>query len=211
MPRTNINDRAGLLLDTWGRRNRRHKDRNCLICGKVFRPRKVISKCCSKRCGYLVRLRKPAEQIAERFWDKVNKLRGCWEWDGWKSRSTGYGGYSANGKQDVAHRWAWQITNGAIPAGQHVLHKCDNKICVNPAHLYLGNARQNYIDMMARQGHEYFGKCGEKNHQSRYTAKDINRLRVLSATIQQKSLAKLFAMSKGNVSRIINRTLWRHI
>jgi len=94
--------------------------------------------------------------ISERFWAKVNKdaPNGCWEWH---SSLTG-GGYGAffvhhPDKREIvrAHRFSWELANGSIPNGLWVLHKCDNRICVNPDHLFLGNRSDNMIDC-ARKG-----------------------------------------------------------
>ena len=77
---------------------------------------------------------------------------GCWTWTG-KSRSgegMRYGLFRANGKYQGAHRVAWQIVHGAIPAGMHVCHHCDNPICVRPDHLFLGTHLDNMRDMVAK-------------------------------------------------------------
>src|SRR3990167_7794333 len=86
----------------------------------------------------------------DRFWSKVICGPGCWNW----TRATnthGYGWVTWNKTQTHAHRVAWEITNGPIPKGKHVLHHCDNTKCVNPSHLYLGTHADNMRDRADRR------------------------------------------------------------
>jgi len=93
---------------------------------------------------------------AERFWAKVDRSGDCWLWTAgvWKSRG-GYGKFQAgssraNARVVYAHRQAWELTNGAIPEGAIVRHRCDNPPCVNPDHLVLGDQTDNLRDMQRR-------------------------------------------------------------
>ena len=86
----------------------------------------------------------------ERFLAKVKAVEsGCHEWQSTLHRD-GYGKFSLNNKQTAAHRVSYLLQKGEIPKGLWVLHTCDNRKCVNPAHLYLGTAKQNTRDMMER-------------------------------------------------------------
>jgi hypothetical protein len=97
--------------------------------------------------------------IAERFWKHVRKTDGCWEWEG-NIHSKGYGRMEFNlkrvevGKEKIirvrAHRLSWQLNVGEIPNGIGVLHKCDNRKCVRPEHLFLGTDKDNYEDAIAK-------------------------------------------------------------
>lgn len=81
--------------------------------------------------------------IEERFWNKVEKTGGCWNWVAHKNRD-GYGQFAlSKGDAQGAHRIAWILTNGEIPAGLMIDHKCHNRACVNPAHLRLATNKQN--------------------------------------------------------------------
>lgn len=103
--------------------------------------------------------------------DKIKSLivvtaSGCWEWQGYRHLGN-YGQMYYRGKQQGVHRTAYLLWVGPIPAGMGVLHKCDNKPCVNPDHLFLGDQRSNGRDLRdkglhysrlrthCRQGHAY--------------------------------------------------------
>lgn len=89
---------------------------------------------------------------SERFWSKVNKEApgGCWEWTAGLN-SAGYGQFSNwPSAPQRAHRVSWEFANGEIPDGLCVLHRCDNRPCVNPAHLFLGTKGDNIRDCFAK-------------------------------------------------------------
>src|SRR5690242_2894472 len=86
-----------------------------------------------------------------RFWAKVIKSEGCWQWlgDVVPNKSTPYGRMYWEGKTRLAHIVSWFVHYGEWP-DRLVLHECDNSLCVNPYHLYLGTAKQNMKDRQAR-------------------------------------------------------------
>lgn len=93
--------------------------------------------------------------IEDRLWPRVRKDEsGCWLWTGAKKQG-GYGKISAGGDNGwvLTHRVAWELTNGLIPAGLMVCHRCDVPACCNPGHLFLGTARDNMQDMIAKGRH----------------------------------------------------------
>lgn len=102
----------------------------------------------------------------ERFFEKVNKdgINGCWLWRG-GTRGRGklkYGSAWYNGKNEGAHRLSWIFHNGYLPSHKgldpvEVCHKCDNPLCVNPDHLFLGTRKDNMQDKINK------GRCGQKN------------------------------------------------
>jgi DNA-binding XRE family transcriptional regulator len=78
---------------------------------------------------------------------------GCWNWQGGRINTTGYGKLSWKGKRVLIHRWMWKQVYGKIKTGMCVLHKCDNRLCVNPKHLYLGTSADNARDRVERARH----------------------------------------------------------
>lgn len=98
----------------------------------------------------------------KRFWTKVSKSEdGCWLWLACKIRG-GYGLILYEGRNQVAHRVAWMLTNGPIPDRMILCHRCDVPACVNPAHLFLGSAQDNSDDMVAK-GRSAKGRSAAKN------------------------------------------------
>lgn len=82
---------------------------------------------------------------------KANE-NGCWLWTGAHGR---YGNLSVNKRHMDAHRFSWLLHRGQIPDGMRVLHSCDVSLCVNPEHLFLGTAKDNTRDMLAKGRHRY--------------------------------------------------------
>jgi|688.fasta_scaffold1124452_1 hypothetical protein len=94
------------------------------------------------------------------FWDKVLKTETCWEWQG-SLNIKGYGKFHARNKNNkiyATHRLSWILNNGEIIDNLHVLHKCDNRKCCNPDHLFLGTHRDNMDDMVNKGRSNGFDK-----------------------------------------------------
>lgn len=150
----------------------------------------------------------PKRPTAEvRFWKYVDKQgdNDCWDWIGAINQS-GYGSFSNMGKRVGSHRFSYELHNGSIPEGMFVCHSCDNRRCVNPAHLWIGTNQDN-IDDMYSKGRDYHIE-GELVLNAIFTDAEAARLReefeALHITIAEFSRLH-------NVKPVTMRTLLRRI
>ena len=139
----------------------------------------------------------------------------CWNWNGC-IQSNGYARITYKRKTMGAHRLSYMAFIGYIPDGNDVCHKCDNRACVNPAHLFTGTRLDNMKDC-ASKGRQAKGdmlpdKRGEKTHLAKLTEKEVLEIRQLKEDgIKMKNIAIRFNITKDNIRRIIRRDTWRHI
>src|SRR5688572_1635068 len=154
------------------------------------------------------------DNIEKRFWSKVNKYapNGCWEWTASTFVWNGYGQFSPfHGKTVTAHRFSYELRFGKIPAGKLVCHKCDNRKCVNPAHLFLGTHKDNFLDAV-KKGRQAFVSplCGQDNGNSKLTKTDVIEIRKLYEDgLSQEKIAKLRGISQSQVGNIVRGDHWK--
>lgn len=153
--------------------------------------------------------------VEDRFWEKVNIKSDleCWEWEGSKYYN-GYGQFYKSPTKIVAHRMAYELTYGNIRNKKLlVCHKCDNRGCVNPNHLFLGTHKDNLADMYRKNRQNNADTRGIKNGRAKLTDNDIINIRktYIRGQISAKKLGEKYGISETTCLRIINRQGWIHV
>lgn len=138
----------------------------------------------------------------------IDGATGCWVWNGYRMR-LGYGRVALDGKAVSAHRASYMTFRGPIPKGAFVCHTCDNRACINPDHLYLGNHATNMRDMTARQRHPGGGQRGEEHYAAKLTERDVREMRASGQ--HYADAAKKYGITKGYAWSVINGYTWRNV
>lgn len=191
-----------------------HRMWNCLCdCGGLFTAWQMsLRRGAAKSCGCAVREVRSARWANYRepaFWARVQKGAegACWPWSGLQKQGPKnphpYGALGWRGKVTTAHRVAYEVTYGEVPVGAMVLHRCDNSLCCNPSHLYLGDHAKNMADMVARGRRKGRG-AGQENGRAKLTQEQADVIRKLYAEGQrsQQSIADAYGVSQHAISKI---------
>lgn len=150
------------------------------------------------------------ERIAAKT--KRNQETGCLEWTG----STDAHGYGQIKVPDGNGGWrggrptriVWEVTYGPIPPGKSVCHHCDNRLCLEPAHLFVGSNAENMADRNAKERQAR----GERQWRATLTAPKVLTMRAAYAHgVHPVTLARAFDVSESAVSAVIHRHTWRHL
>ena len=142
---------------------------------------------------------------------------GCWEWQGLKE-SKGYGFFttrflgSEKRKVHLAHRISFEIFKEPIPKGKMVCHTCDNRICVNPKHLWLGTNEENMRDCRDK-GRWSFGKCeGAANTSAKLNEEQVREIRKeISEGCKCAVIGRKYGVSASAISSIKHGRAWSHV
>jgi hypothetical protein len=134
----------------------------------------------------------------------------CWEWTALKVRK-GYGVIRYNGKKLRAHRLSYELHCGPIPAGLFVCHRCDNRGCINPSHLFLGTNTDNMRDMVSKGRHRLIRLPGERNGQAKLTEAEARAILASKGKVRQEDLAERYGVSQSRISSIMTGKNWAHL
>lgn len=137
--------------------------------------------------------------LKQRFFAKVRKTNFCWYWEG--ARVAQYGQIKVSNKNVLAHRVSMLIHGKEVPDGLDVLHSCDNPLCVNPDHLFVGDHKANMADKTAK------GRAPSK-----LTAEQVRAIKkALSAGQSCNSLAIQFGVVPHTIRDIRDNVTWRQV
>lgn len=173
--------------------------RECRLCGAGFIAVARKAFYCTLEC---------------RFWSKVDK-RGpneCWPWMGYR-KYLGYGQFSlADGCRVLASRISLGFHMGReLNSAEHALHRCDNPPCVNPAHLFVGDARANHLDCLSKGRFPDSYNRGSSNPHAKLTEAGVREIRRLAGTETYEEIGRCMGVSKHAVANILSGRVWSHV
>lgn len=144
--------------------------------------------------------------MQERFEKKFSREspESCWLWS--QRLKKGYGQFRVGRAMRRAHRVAYELHVGPIPEGLQVLHRCDVRNCVNPAHLFIGTNADNMADRNVKNRQA----SGERIGNSKLTEADVREIRAADG-VSQRRLAASYGVTQALVSSIRRRECWVHI
>lgn len=213
-----------------------NNDLECVVCEKKFpfyqNKGRPIPRFCSHKCrlaqggsGAVILPRhkisdmseeEKLERLKRSFEKHVIRQEGCWGWKG----SIAHGGYPVMSCRkaigsDRGHRASWMIHKGKIPKYMHVCHACDNPICTNPDHLWLGTHKQNNDDKIAKGRARYTQPPimkGIENPSAKLNEDQVKQIKILISEERScYSIGKEFYVSKQTILRIKNGENWKHV
>ncbi|KKK53437.1 hypothetical protein LCGC14_3094790 [marine sediment metagenome] len=154
------------------------------------------------------------KQDIARFWAKVDRQDGCWPWTAGVT-TEGYGRFRISRRLLGATRVAHFLTTGLDDPSKDVCHTCDNPICCNPIHLWLGTRAENMQDAFRKgRGVTPPGSFpGELHPHAKLTEEDVHAIRVLldPRTMRLRDIADSFGVSIRTITKIRDGEVWKHL
>lgn len=148
--------------------------------------------------------------VLDRFWSKVDRSGECWTWTGYR-KPKGYGQFAVHtGATMEAHRFIDYVMNGPHEPGECTLHKCDNRACVRPSHLWRGTNYDNVQDMI--QKNRARKAIGERAPRTKLTPDQVRavvRKYEQGATIT--NLSREFCVARQSIMGILSGKNWSHV
>lgn len=185
--------------------------RSCSHCGcPIPKGKNYLTKKFCRRACYNASKPYTPEQRASAFWAKVDKTAGadaCWPWVG-AITTHGYGCVqTGNGRVLGSHKIAYVLSNGPVPDGQQVCHICDNRLCCNPKHFFLGTKLDNARDAVAKDRHAR----GERNSHAKLTEDQVQEIRALRGSVTQRELAARYGVDQSTIGSLMTGRSWKHL
>lgn len=150
-----------------------------------------------------------------RFWRRVERSAPdvCWQWVGAKAKN-GYGSFQPGGNGSPgmgAHRYCYELHHGPISGGRSavVMHSCDNRLCVNPAHLSLGTHKQNTADMIAKGRHARLAPVGTDSPRAVLDEDAVRYIR--KSDDSHAALARRFGCGATTIRSVRDGRTWTHV
>jgi hypothetical protein len=199
--------------------------RTCETCQAPFTawPHEV-AKGWARFCSSLCKDQGRRQDVALRFWSRVDTSGECWIWQGGRGHR-GHGRFWLDGRLRQAHVVAWLLTNGSIsPDLPCILHHCDNAPCCRPLHLFAGTKGMNNRDRDAKgrtargehsgaRLHPETRPRGEAHYAAKVTAAIVLQIRARYEphVVTRKALAAEYGVTRSLIDQILSRHIWAHI
>jgi len=136
----------------------------------------------------------------------IDEVTGCWNWTA--SKRNGYGLIRVAGCSVSVHRLSYELHRGPILSQMVVCHRCDNRACVNPEHLFLGTQADNIADRDAKGRQPRVQ--GMAHGSAKLTDNDVLAIRASGRT-SRRVLAKQYGVSEVQISNVRTGRNWRHL
>lgn len=156
--------------------------------------------------------RKSEAQVEKEFWERVaiRSANECWEWTG--PKNLGYGSvYSSAARRMMhAHRYVMRHHLAVTPS-LYVCHRCDNRACVNPSHLFLGTQRDSILDMVQKGRNHHNYRTGSAHAMARLSEAQVVEILSLPKPVKYAEIGRKFKVTRNQIYNIVTMKSWKHL